>query len=136
MTIVGFAFKKMLAEKAEGISGKINISNNVSITDVKQTKLPLATGSQEGIRFSFSFSSKYEPKAGEIKFEGNVLYMESKDKAKKIISSWKKEKKIEKDIMRGILNTILTRCNIQALIISKEINLPPPIPLPKVGTKN
>ena len=34
--------------------------------------------------------------------------------------------------MAGLLNTILTKCNVQALILSQEVNLPPPIPMPKV----
>jgi len=43
-----------------------------------------------------------------------------------------KDKKLPKEIMAGLLNTKLTKCNIQALILSQEINLPAPIPLPKV----
>ena len=31
-----------------------------------------------------------------------------------------------------LLNSILNKCNVQALILSQDINLPPPIPLPKV----
>jgi hypothetical protein len=34
--------------------------------------------------------------------------------------------------MENILNSILTKCNIQALILSQDVNLPSPIPLPKV----
>jgi len=32
-----------------------------------------------------------------------------------------------------VINSILGRCNIQALIMSKELNMPPPIPMPKVA---
>ena len=53
-------------------------------------------------------------------------------KTKEILASWKKDKKVPKELMAGLLNTILTKCNIQALILSQEINLPAPIPLPKV----
>ena len=41
-------------------------------------------------------------------------------------------KKIAKDIMSRVLNAVLAKCNIEALILSQEVNLPPPIPLPKV----
>jgi len=40
--------------------------------------------------------------------------------------------KVPKDIMSGVLNTVLTKCNIEALILSQKVNLPPPIPLPSV----
>ena len=52
-------------------------------------------------------------------------------KVKKAIDGWKKEKKVDKDIMTQVLNTALTRCNVQALILSQDLNLPPPIPLPR-----
>ncbi len=54
---------------------------------------------------------------------------------KEILKSWSKDKKISKDIMSNILNNVLVKCNIQALILSQYMNLPPPIPLPKVQTK-
>ena len=135
MTIVGFLFTKMHAEKKEGTKGKINISNNVSVKDVKESETAFSSENQKTISFQFFFTSKYEPDVGEISLEGNVIYMGKKDEVKKIMASWKKDKKIDKDIMKNILNTILTKCNIEALILSREISLPPPIPLPKVEQK-
>lgn len=135
MTIVGFYFTKIEAVKNEGVKGKINIANNVSITDVKEADNNFGGETQKGVNFLFKFTSKYEPEAGAINLEGNVLYMENKDVVKKLLAGWKKEKKLDKDLMKGILNTILTKSNIQALILSRDINLPPPIPLPKVETK-
>ena len=41
-------------------------------------------------------------------------------------------KKVPKDVMTAILNTVLTKCNIEALILSQKVNLPAPIPLPAV----
>lgn len=135
MTIVGFTFSKMLATKDDGAKGKINISNNVSITDIKETKLSFSSNEQKGINFNFKFSSKYEPNVGEISLEGSVLYMAAAAEAKNIVDGWKKDKKVDKNLMQNILNHVLTKCNIQALILSKDIALPPPIPLPKVGEK-
>jgi hypothetical protein len=37
--------------------------------------------------------------------------------------------------MVPVLNSILAKCNIQAIILTREVNLPPPIPLPKVQFK-
>ena len=34
--------------------------------------------------------------------------------------------------MTTLLNALLAKCNVQALILSQDVNLPPPIPLPKV----
>ena len=131
--IIGFGFTKLSAEKEENAKGKIDINNNVSIKDVLEENLALGRDKQQNIlKFIFEFTSKYEPNVGNILFEGELLYMEEPKKAKEILADWKKNKKLPKELMAGLLNTILTKCNIQALILSQQVNLPPPIPLPKV----
>lgn len=131
--IVGFGFTKLSAEKGEPAKGKIDINNNVSIKNVQEDSFSLGKDKQQNVlRFVFEFTSKYEPNVGSILFEGELLYMENQKKAKEILSDWKKDKKLPKEMMAGLLNTILTRCNVQALILSQQVNLPPPIPLPKV----
>ena len=130
--IVGFGFTKLSAERKEAAKGKIDINNNVTIKDVQEDNLHLGKDKQNIIRFIFEFTSKYEPNIGIILFEGELLFMEESKKIKEILGSWKKDKKVPKELMGGLLNTILTKCNVQALILSQEVNLPPPIPLPKV----
>ena len=130
--IVGFGFTKLSAEKIEKSKGKIDINNNVSIKDVVEDNLSLGKDKQNIVKLIFEFTSNYEPAVGKILFEGEVLYLEEPKKVKEILSSWKKDKKLQKEVMAGILNTILTKCNIQALILSQEVNLPPPIPMPRV----
>ena len=130
--IVGFGFTKLSAEKNSAASGKIDINNNVSVKEAKEDSFFMGKDKQSIIKFIFEFTSKYEPEIGTILFEGEVLYLDEPKKIKEILSSWKKDKKVPKEIMAGLLNTILTKCNVQALILSQEINLPPPIPMPKV----
>lgn len=132
MTIIGFNFKEIKVNRKEGVKGRINIKNNVVITDIKEQDLSLGDKSQSALKFMFEFSSKYEPDSGEIILGGDLLFMESSNKTKEILDEWKKTKKVPKDIMAGILNTVLTKCNIEALILSQKVNLPPPIPLPSV----
>lgn len=131
--IVGFGFTKLSAQKGETAKGKIDISNNVSIKDVQEDNFSLGKDKQQNVlRFIFEFASKYEPNVGNVVLEGELLYMEEAKKAKELLNSWKKDKKLPKELMEGMLNTILTKCNVQALILSQQVNLPPPIPLPKV----
>ena len=131
--IVGFGFTKLSAEKLDPAKGKIDINNNVSIKDVQEDNFSLGKDKQQNVlRFIFEFTSNYEPSVGKILFEGELLYMEEPKKAKEILSDWKKNKKLPKELMGLLLNTLLTKCNVQALILSQQVNLPPPIPLPKV----
>ena len=132
MTVVSFNFTKIEAEKKSVGKGKININNNVRIEKVEEKDLSLGNQKQKVVSFTFEFTSKYDPDVGNIKLVGNVLYMEDAKKVKEILDGWKKDKKIPKDIMARILNVVLNKSNVQALILSENVSLPPPIPLPKV----
>ncbi len=132
MTIVGFNFTKISIEKLSAVKGKINISNNVSISSIEKTQLTLGTDKQDALRFNFEFTSDYNPKVGKTELNGEVLYLTEQKQMDDMLKQWKETKEIQKDVMTDVLNQVLTKCNIQALILSKDINLPPPIPLPKV----
>ena len=134
MTIVGFNFSKIRVEKKQSAKGKININNNIGITNVEESKLSLGNSKAKGLKFTFDFDTKYEPKIGLISLTGDVVYIGEAKDIDDILKSWKKDKKVPKEVMTSILNTVLNKCNIQALILSQQINLPSPIPLPKVGT--
>jgi hypothetical protein len=132
MAIVGFNFTKILVEKKSGIKGKVDIKNNVSVKNVESTDLPLGTAKSKALKFSFEFISEYSPSIGQILFNGELLYMSEPSMQEEILKNWKKSKEIPKATMSEILNTILMRCNVQALVLSRDVNLPPPIPMPKV----
>jgi len=134
MTVIGFSFTKMIVEKTSPVKGKVSINNNVGIKDLEETKLNINT-TKKALKLGFEFSSVYEPDIGKIHLEGEVIYLIDKDKAEEAVKNWKKNKKIEREMMTAVLNQVLAKCNIQALILSKDMNLPPPIPLPKVGDK-
>lgn len=132
MTVVSFTFTRIEAEKKEGAKGKINIKNNVSINSVDEKDLSLGSQKQKVLNFTFEFTSKYEPDYGSIRLVGSVLYMDEAKKVKEIIDGWNKEKKLPKEVTGKIINVILNKANVQALILSEHVNLPPPVPLPKV----
>jgi len=135
MAIVGFDFTKINVEKKAAAKGNIKINNNVSIKEVKEEELTLGTIKQKALKFEFVFNTKYEPNLATIAFEGFILYLTKPEQIQGIINEWKKNKKLPKDITTPVLNAVLTRCNIQALILSKDLSLPSPIPLPKVEEK-
>lgn len=136
MTIVSFNFLSINAEKKNAIKGKVNINNNVTIKDVEEKDLSLGVNKQQSLRFIFEFISKYDPNVGSITLTGDVLFIEEAKKIKEILDGWKKNKKLPKEVTSKVLNTILAKCNVQALILSEQLNLPPPIPLPKIQIKD
>ena len=134
MAVVGFSFTKVNAEKKQPVKGKISINNNVTVKNIEEISLAIGKD-QKGLKFSFEFTAKYDPEVANINLDGEVVYMAKADEAKDILAKWKKEKKIAPGVMGKVLNTALAKCNIQALILSNDLNLPAPIPLPKVGVK-
>jgi hypothetical protein len=134
-SIVGFNFQKISIERKKETVGKLNIVNNISVKDVLETKFSIAAASQKGLQFKFMFQSDYQENVASISLEGQLIYMTSEAEAKKVLDQWKKEKKIESKLMTVILNHILAKCNIQALMLARDVNLPPPFPLPKVKSQ-
>ena len=132
MTVVGFTFTKINAEKKAAIKGRIDINNNISIKNVEDA--PLSFDKTKGaVKFSFVYTSKFEPKIGNVELEGNLVYLQDADIAKKILAEWKKDKKVMPEVMTHIMNNILLKCNVEALFLTRDLNLPSPIPMPKIG---
>lgn len=135
MPIIGFNFSKIAGERKPTAAGKVSINNNLQIKEVSETELELGDARQKGLTFTFEFSVKYEPSHGSIDLIGHVLFTEDQKKVSEIIAGWKKDKRLPAEITEGVINSILAKSNVQALILSQELNLPAPIELPKIGAK-
>jgi hypothetical protein len=133
MTVVGLQINKILVEKYAPAKGKISVNNNVAVKDVTKTDLSFGNSKQDALEFTFEFKAAYEPKIANMIFEGTVTYFDTPAAIEDVMKGWKKDKKVAPEIMSGVLNTILARCNVEALLLSREVNLPPPIPMPKVN---
>ena len=138
MPIVGFNFTKVYVEKKSQVEDtpNIQIKNNAVITEVVEEKLPTGKSKADGLRFNFKFSLLYEPNVGEIELIGFIYYLDDPEIIKNIYKSWKKDKKISKELTIHIVNTILFKGSIKALELSQEVNLPPHLPLPSVNPKS
>jgi hypothetical protein len=53
-----------------------------------------------------------------------------------ILAEWKKEKQLTKELLKPVMNSLLTKCNIEAILLGKEIGLPPTLMMPKVTEKS
>lgn len=131
MTIVKINIHKLKAERnLESAGGQIKINNNVSITNVED--LSFDVEGKKGLKFTFSFNCGYEPDLGRIEVEGQILFVDSASKIKEVKEGWEKDKKVPMEVMEQVVNAALHKGNIQAIKISEEVNLPSPLPLPKV----
>jgi hypothetical protein len=98
----------------------------------------LRTGNTESKAaiFDFKYSVSYdlkEPKdqkLAELVVKGEIFYVDSNDEIDKILTKWKKDKKLESDITSDILNAALNKGQVEAIEQAAKLGLPPPIPLP------
>jgi len=132
MAVVGFNILKINVDKKGIVKNKVNIKNNINITNVEEAKLPGLKDKQKALKFGYEYSADYGNKVGLIKIEGNVVSVYDTKTADTILEIWKKDKKINAQVKVPIFNTALTRCYVVALILSREVNLPSPVALPKV----
>ncbi len=137
MTIVGFNFTKIDVERKKTMVPKLSIKNNVEIDDVLEAEMRIGSQKQKVLRFLFTYKSTYSDDAGHVLIKGDLVYMNDKKIIDDILKSWSKNKMkdVKKEIAAPIINTILTKSTITALMLSKEVNLPPQIQLPKVSIK-
>lgn len=105
----------------------VEVSTNSSMTDIKVEK----AGELDVVQVSFNLVTAYEPKVGNVKLEGVLLYggvpldeILADPKAKKLV--------LLPDVAREIHQSILRIPIIVSVNVARELNLPMPINLPKV----
>lgn len=130
MPVLGINFTKINAERKGALEGKINISNNIIVTDVKKHDFKLS--GQESVRIEFKFTADYNPNIGSIVIEGETIIVDQPKKLEEILAQWKKDKKLPDDILAQVMNNLLTKCNVEALLVGREVGLPPTLNMPKV----
>ena len=132
MAIVGINFTRINAEREGSPTGQININNNVVLNDVKEIDVNLAQNPEKGLLVRFNYSCQYNPKVGRITIEGDVVCIEPAEKIKSAVETWSKDKKVDADISKQVLSQVLNKCTVQAIVLSRDIGLPAPVPLPRI----
>ncbi len=100
----------------------IRIDHNSTVTQVK--KVSDRTASVE-----FRFTANYTG-LGFIKVEGSIL-LEGDTEA--LIAEWKATGSMPGEVANLVHNTVVSNCIPSALLIARDIRLPPPFPLPRIN---
>ena len=87
---------------------------------------------KEVLKFTFAFTIEYTPETAVLKFEGAILAILEKNQIKDTLKKWK-TKKIPDEIRLPLFNNILTKCNLKALQLEEEFNLPTHVPMPRLA---
>lgn len=132
MTIVGFSLSKIALERKEEAVTKLEIKTSINIKEVTKDKIKLIQG-KDVMKFNFEYHLEYSPKLATILFEGFLLYLVDPSKSEDIVKEFKKSGKLDKEMQVRIYNAIFQKCNIKALQLEEDINLPAHIRLPHLS---
>ncbi|NLX46626.1 MAG: hypothetical protein GXY70_00420 [Euryarchaeota archaeon] len=100
----------------------IKIENNSAITQVSKVDGDL-------YQIDYRFTANYTG-MGYIKIEGhlNVTGM-----GESVMEDWKRTSNLPVDDANNVHNAIVSNCMVSAILISREIKLPAPIPIPRIN---
>jgi len=100
----------------------IKIENNSAITQISKLDGDVC-------QIDYRFTANYTG-LGYIKIEGHLSVTELGDKA---MDEWRRTNNLPLDDANAVHNAIVSNCMITALLISREIKLPAPIPIPRIN---
>ncbi len=132
MPIIGFNLNKILAEKTKPVEKGITVNNDLEIKDISKAAVEFGGKAEEVLRFDFEFSAEYNPGIGKVLIAGDILYIDKEKEIRRILEEWKKTKIVEPELFSRIMNNILVKCNIKALNMALEVNLPPHLNMPLI----
>jgi hypothetical protein len=101
---------------------QVRIDHNSSITHMSIIK-------ENQTQIEFQYTASFGP-IGVIKLGGMLIY--ENDDAKKISKEWNDTRKMPDQVASRIHTAIMHASVPQAVGLSKDLGLPPPIPLPQV----
>ena len=125
MSIKNFELKAIDAERYSKKGEKkknIKINHNSSVTKINKID---SNKNQVEFRFTANYSGM-----GFIKIEGSLKFIGDYPE---LADNWRKNNKMPNEVAKKIHTTIINNCIPQSVTIAKDLNLPPPIPLPKVN---
>lgn len=99
----------------------IQISTNINLVGME--KKP-----DESLEVPFVLSIGYNPSIAQLSLKGNAFVNGEKSELDKILKDYEQKKPPAQIIMQSISNVVF----IESVLISRTLNIPPPIPLPQV----
>jgi hypothetical protein len=99
----------------------IQINTNINVVGME--KKP-----DESLEVPFVLSINYNPSIAQISLKGNAFVSGEKAEIAKVLSDFEQKKPPAQIIIQSISNVVF----IESVLISRTLNIPPPIPLPQI----
>jgi hypothetical protein len=133
MPIIGLSFNRIDAKKETATAGKeLKVNSTPVISSVKEVAVPNLT--KKALSVDFEFLTRYDPGFASITIAGSLMYLTESNKA--ILEEFKKNKRLPEKTSLEVLNYLFRHCLLKASILADDLQLPPPMPMPKITPKN
>jgi hypothetical protein len=100
----------------------VQIATNLNVVGINKK-------SEEMLEIPFVFTINYTPAVAQISLKGKTHVTGSKDELEQIVKSHKEKKPPPPIVMQSISNIVF----LESVIVCRSLNIPPPIPLPKIS---
>jgi hypothetical protein len=100
---------------------QIQISTNLNLVDVEKK-------ADDMLEVPFVMTVNYNPSIAQISLTGKAYVGGEKDEINKIFADYKEKKPPPPLIVQSISNVAF----VETVIVSRSLNVPPPIPLPQI----
>ena len=97
----------------------IQISTNINVVSIE--KKP-----DESLEVPFVLTISYNPSIAQMNLKGSAFVQGEKNETDKILKEYEQKKPPPQIILQSISNVVF----IESILISRVLNIPPPIPLP------
>ncbi len=109
-----------LMDPSEVGPAQVHVSTNVNVIGLEFKK--------ESLVIPFVVSITYSPSVAQISMRGQAVILGEDEELRKIEGDYKNKSPPPPQILQAITNASL----IEATIVSRSLNIPPPVPLPSI----
>jgi hypothetical protein len=99
----------------------IQISTNINVVGMEKKQ-------DESLDVPFVLSIVYNPSIAQMSIKGNAYVVGDKGEVDKVLKDYDQKKPPAPVIVQSISNVVF----IESVLISRTLNVPPPIPLPQI----
>ncbi len=100
----------------------VQIATNLNVVGIEKK-------GEDMLEVPFVFVINYNPAVAQINLKGKSHVKGTKDELQEILKAYKEKKPPSPIIIQSISNVVF----LESVIICRTLNIPPPIPLPKIG---
>ena len=100
----------------------VQIATNLNVVGINKV-------SEDLLEVPFVFTINYTPGVAQISMKGKAHVKGTGDELEEILKEHKEKKPPPQIVLQSISNVVF----LEAVMVCRTLNIPPPIPLPKIG---